>query len=65
MMKDWGVGNNWTFPDDAEEHYKDINLKAAKFRTANIHDYAGFAGSLKTFFRDIQISETLFLLRSI
>ena len=51
MMKDWGVGDNWAFPDDAEEHFRDINKKAAIFRKAAMHYYSGYAGNVTLYYR--------------
>jgi hypothetical protein len=42
MEKEWKLG----FPDDAEEHYEDLTQKAARFRLARIHNYAGYAGTV-------------------
>jgi hypothetical protein len=43
MMKSWPA-INFTFPSDAEEHYKDLNTRAARFRKANVHAYANYSG---------------------
>jgi hypothetical protein len=46
MMDTWKRNESWAFPDDAEEHYKDLTQKAARFRRAPIHNYAGYAGTV-------------------
>jgi hypothetical protein len=43
MMKSWAA-INFTFPQDAEEHYKDLNNRAARFRRARVHAYANYSG---------------------
>ena len=44
-MKKWGV-DNFVFPDDAEEHYRDLIKKAEKFRVAKVHHYKGYKGKI-------------------
>lgn len=46
IMDKWISKGNWTFPTDAEEHFKHLNAKAAAFRIAPIHHYAGYGGTL-------------------
>jgi hypothetical protein len=43
MMKKRGAVE-WHFPGDAEEHYLDLINKTARFRTAPVHEYAGYSG---------------------
>ena len=46
IMNKWEINGNWSFPSDAEEHYRDLNAKAAAFRVAPIHHYAGYDGTI-------------------
>jgi hypothetical protein len=42
ILKDKNV--KWAFPDDAEEHYELIKNKTSPYRTAPVHEYAGYEG---------------------
>ena len=48
IMDKWEINGTWSFPSDAEEHYRDLNAKAAAFRVAPIHHYAGYEGTTIT-----------------
>jgi hypothetical protein len=48
MKMSWIMGkkdpHKWRFPDDAEEHYREILNKTGSYRSAPVHEYAGYEG---------------------
>ena len=35
---------NFSFPEDAEEHFAEIKKRTASYRTGPVHEYAGYSG---------------------
>ena len=48
MMESWMI-KNFTFPVDAEEHFRSLKAKTETFRKTKIHHYAKYDGAKQTF----------------
>lgn len=47
IERTWMLSNQhieWTYPDDAQEHYEEILRVTEQFRKISVHEYAGYEG---------------------